>query len=214
MGTNNVAFGRQRDEKIVELVTLGGAFTRVQIEKLLFNQKDATRKAQLRLKKLADQGRVNKFIRSPHEPVVYHNNRLAKKMFDHTLLVNDVYTAVMTQKKSYFKVTWRWEYPVMGKVRADAMIDIYDLMAKRRHVVFVEVERYADHRFSKDKTYAEVSQMTWANEEWAIKESTRILFPAVLVVTETKLNIKSNLDFFVCPIIDVKRDIYSIILRR
>ena len=210
---NMVQYGMQRDEKIVRLVNQGKAFTRTQIEKLFFNQKDSTRKCQLRLKKISESGRLNKLIRSPHEPAIYYSGKKPLNI-DHTLIINDVYTAIMTQKKSYFKVNWSWEYPILDKLRADAMIDIYDLMSKRRHVIFLEVERYADHRFVKNKNYETVSQMQWTNEDWAIKEKERILFPAILIVTETKITIKSELDFFVVPISSIKSDIYSIIMRR
>jgi hypothetical protein len=101
-----------------------------------------------------------------------------------------------------------------GKVWADAMIDIYDQMNKRRHVIFVEVERYANRKFEKDMKYLEITKMNWIKEEWAIKEEKRILFPAVLVVTEYDLKIESELDFFVAPINQIQKDIYSIILRR
>ena len=210
---NMVQYGKQRDEKIIKLVTQGKAFTRIQIEKLFFNQKDSTRKCQLRLKKITESGRLNKLIRSPHEPAIYYSGKLQKNL-DHTLLINDVYTSVMTQKKSYYKVKWYWEFPLLDKVRADAMIDVFDIMLNRRHVIFLEVERYADHRFTKNLSYESLTQMSWTKEEWAIKENARILFPAILVVTDTKISIKSSLDFFVAPVNAVKDDIYSIILKR
>lgn len=211
---NFVRYGMERDERIVKLVHQGKAFTRLQIEMLFFKQKDATRKCQLRLKRITEAGKVNKLIRSPHEPAIYYSGKRTKIM-DHTLLVNDIYTAVMTQKPGNVRVTWYWEYPLMGGLRvADAMIDIYDIIAGKRHVVFVEVERYADHRFSKHRTYEEISQMSWIKEDWAIKDSTRILFPLILIVTEAKLTIKSQLDFKVVSISDIKRDVYSILLRR
>ena len=204
----------QRDEKIVKLVNQGKVFNRIQIEKLFFNQKDSTRKCQLRLKRISESGRLNKLIRSPHEPAIYYAGNKPPRNIDHTLLINDVYTAIMTQKKSYYKVNFHWEYPVLDKVRADAMIEILDIMSKRRHVIFLEVERYADHRFTKNRSYETVSQMQWTNEEWAIKEKDRILFPAILIVTETKITIKSELDFFIVPVSSIKSDIYSIIMRR
>lgn len=208
-----VQYGMARDEKIVRLVSQGKAFNRNQIEKLFFNQKDSTRKCQLRLKKITESGKLNKIIRSPHEPAIYYYGKKPLNI-DHVLLVNEVYTSIMSQKKSFYKINFYWEYPIMDKLRADAMIDIYDLMSKRRHVIFLEVERYADHRFVKNKNYETVAQMGWSNEEWAIKEKDRILFPAILIVTETKINIKSELDFFVVPISSIKSDIYSIIMRR
>jgi len=211
---NMVQYGMQRDEKIIKLVNQGKAFNRIQIEKLFFNQKDSTRKCQLRLKKISEAGRLNKLIRSPHEPAIYFSGSKPPKNMDHTLLVNEVYTSIMTQKKSYYKINWLWEYPLLDKVRADAMIEIIDIMANRRHVIFLEVERYADHRFTKNRSYESLSQMSWTHEEWAIKESNRILFPAILIITDTKILIKSNLDFFVAPVSSIKEDIYSIILRR
>jgi len=169
---NMVQYGMARDEKIVRLVSQGKAFNRNQIEKLFFNQKDSTRKCQLRLKKITESGKLNKIIRSPHEPAIYYYGKKPLNI-DHVLLVNEVYTSIMSQKKSFYKINFYWEYPIMDKLRADAMIDIYDLMSKRRHVIFLEVERYADHRFVKNKNYETVAQMGWSNEEWAIKEKDR-----------------------------------------
>ena len=210
---NYIEYGKQRDNKIVELVTRGTAFTRTHIEKLLFNQKDATRKAQLRLQILTERGRLKKITR-PHEPSVYYTRKRPRNL-DHILEINDVYTAVMSQKKSIYTVKWQWSYPLMGgKLWADAMIDLKNQMTNRRHVIFVEVERYADHRFVKDKTYESIASMPWTNEEWAITESTRILFPAILIVTNTKLAIKSHLDFTVEPLDSLKHDVYSVLLRR
>ena len=213
---NTVQYGLDRDEKIIKLVTQGGAFTRTQIETLFFNQKDSKRKCQQRLARIWGTGRLEKIVRMPQEPAIYYAGKEPKrKTLDHTLLVNDVYVALMTQKKSYFKLSWDWEYPLMdGKRLADAKIEVYDIMSKRRHVIFLEVERYADHRCEKPRNYEALSQMNWTKESWAIKEEKRILFPAVLIVTETKLDIKSSLDILVCPVDQIKKDIYSIILRR
>lgn len=211
---NCVAFGQRRDEKVIELIEQGTAFTRSQIERIIFKQKDGKRKAQLRLQMLSNAGRIKKIIRSPHEPAIYYCSKKPRNI-DHFLIINEVYCAVMAQKKSWHIVKWKWSYPLMdGKVWADAMIEVYDLLNKRRHVIFVEVERYADRRFEKDKKYAAIAGMKWTNEEWAIKEPTRVLFPAVLIVTECNLEVKSELDFFVASLDRVKRDIYSIILRR
>lgn len=210
---NLVAYGRRRDERILELVQHGTAFRRDQIERIMFMQKDGKRKAQLRLQMLADSGRIKKIIRSPHEPAIYCLKK--PRNVDHFLIINEVYCSVMTQKKSWHKVKWQWSYPLFGgKVWADAMIDIMDLMNNRRHVIFVEVERYADRKFEKDTKYLSISRMDWTKEEWAIKEPTRILFPAILVVTDCKLQISCELDFFVASLEQVKKDIYSIILKR
>lgn len=210
---NYVEYGKLRDEKIMELIKQGTAFTRGQIERIMFKQKSGKRKTQLRLQTLSEAGRVKKLIRSPHEPTIYFVKK--PRNVDHVLLINEVYCAAMTQKKSWYIVKWQWSYPLMGgKVWADAMIDVYDQMNKRRHVIFIEVERNADRGFEKDKKYSAIASMQWTQEEWAITEPTRILFPAILIVTECDLKVKSSLDFFVASIDQIRKDIYSIILRR
>lgn len=212
---NYVAFGRARDEKVIELIEAGTAFTRSQIERIIFKQKDGKRKAQLRLQKLSSEGRIDKLIRSPHEPAIYSIGKISKRTIDHCLIINEVYCAILSQKKSFYTVKWKWSYPLMGgKLWADAILEVYDKLSKRRHVIFIEVERYADKRFEKDAKYAAIASMNWIKEEWAITEPTRILFPAILIVTETDLKVKSNLDFFVANMTQVKKDIYSVILRR
>lgn len=208
---NFVAYGKQRDERVLELVSNGTAFTRSQIEQLIF--KGSKRKAQARLQTLSESGRIKKIVRSPHEPTIYCLRK--PRNIDHYLIINEIYCAVMSQKKSHYIVKWQWSYPLMGgKIWSDAMIDIFDLMNKRRHVIFVEVERFADKKFEKDKKYSAITTMNWTKEEWAIKEPARILFPAILVVTECKLEVKSELDFFVASLGQIQKDIYSIILRR
>jgi hypothetical protein len=210
---NCVKFGQARDEKIMELVEAGTALTRSQIERIIFKQKNGKRKTQARLQILTDAGRIKKLIRNPHEPAIYFTKK--PRNIDHYLLINEVYCAIMSQKKSFYIVKWKWSYPLLGgKLWADAMVDVYDQMNKRRHVIFIEVERYADKRFEKDAKYSGIASMNWTKEEWAIKEPTRILFPAILIVTECELKIKSELDFFVASMDQIKKDIYSIILRR
>jgi len=212
---NYVEFGKARDEKIIELIAAGTAFTRSQIERIIFRQKDSKRKAQLRLQKLSNEGRIDKLIRNPHEPAIYSIGKVHRRTIDHWLIINEVYCSILSQKKSHYTIKWKWSYPLMGgKLWADAMLEVYDKLSKRRHVIFIEVERYADKRFEKDAKYAAIVSMNWTKEEWAIKEPTRILFPAILIVTECDLKVKSELDFFVANMSQVKKDIYSIILRR
>jgi hypothetical protein len=101
-----------------------------------------------------------------------------------------------------------------GMVIADALAIIYtlpDLQGKQ--AVFIEIERHPSKRFDKDIRYKKVFDADWINEEWAVIKGNIAQFPTILIVTEEKLKIDSQLRFVIMTPDQVKKDIYSKVLR-
>ncbi|MCO1599796.1 hypothetical protein [Desulfosporosinus nitroreducens] len=213
-GTNCVAFGQSRDDHIVKLIQSGTAFTRRQIEQIIIpKRKSSKRIAQHSLTRLCAQERIKQWKRAPQLPSIYYARK--PKQLDHVLLVNEVYCALLSQKKSWYSIEWKWRYSILGgMVVADAMASIYlDPDRKDRRVVFVEVERNPSKRFDKPEQYQKVYDADWVNEEWSVIKGNTAIFPTILIVTDHDLTIKSDLNFIVASIDDVQKDIYGLLRR-
>lgn len=213
-GTNCVAYGQSRDERIVKLIQSGTALTRRQIEQVMFsNRKSSKRIAQYALARLCKQERIKKWSRAPQLPTIYYSRK--PKQLDHVLLVNEVYCALHTQKKSWQILEWKWHYSILdGMVIADAMATIFtEPDRKGRKVVFVEVERNPSKRFDKPEIYQSVYDADWIREEWSVIKNNTAIFPAILIVTDDKIKIKSDLNFIVASIEDVQKDVYCLLRR-
>ena len=210
-GTNCIAYGQSRDERIVKLVYAGIAFTRPQIEQAIFsNRKSSRRISQYALARLCKQERIKKWVRSAHLPAIYYARK--PRQLDHVLLVNEVYCALLSQKMPGYSVNWKWNYSILsGMVIADAMAVISNGMD--RHVVFVEVERNPGKRFDKPEKYQKVYDADWLDEEWAVIKGNTAIFPTILIVTDYDLSFKSNLNFIVASIEEVKKDAYGLLRR-
>ena len=211
---NYTLYGRLRDEHIRQLIEKGTAFNRPQIQQIFFSkQKDGERKCQYRLSLMSKRKQIKQWIRGPHEPAIYYIKKPRK--IDHRLLINDVYCALMTQKKSWYHIDFRWSYGILGKVWADAMAIIYTQPDRKgKQVVFIEVERHPSKRFDKPEQYQKIFDSEWSGEEWCVSTKEKDIFPTILIVTEEELKIKSPLRFRVATPAEVKKDIYSIILRK
>lgn len=211
---NNVLYGRQRDEKIVQLIQQGSAFNRMQIQQIIFQgKKSAKRIAQHRLTCLAKSGKVKQIYKDKYLPAIYCTKK--PKQLEHALMINDVYTALMTQKESYCSVDFRWAYNVLeGQLRADALIILYTMPDRKgKKVFFLEVERYPGKSFNKPEKYLSVFNSTWYREEWAVIEGDKAIFPKILIVTESELKIDSKLKFIVATPEEIEKDIYGVLRR-
>jgi len=213
-GTNCVAYGQSRDEHIVKLIQVGKAFTRRQIEQIIIpKRKSSKRIAQHSLTRLCAQERIRQWKRAPQLPSIYYAKK--PKQLDHVLLVNEVYCALLAQKKSWYHIEWKWSYSILsGKAIADAMATVYtEPDRKCRKVIFIEVERDPARRFNKDKIYQSIYDADWVNEEWSVIKNNTAIFPAILIVTEEKPTIKSDLNFIVASIGQVQKDVYGLLRR-
>jgi hypothetical protein len=213
-GTNCVAYGQSRDEHIIKLIRAGTAFTRKQIEQVIFpKRKSSKRIAQYALARLCKREQIKKWERAPQLPTIYYSRK--PKRLEHVLLINEVYCALLSQKKSWFVIEWKWSYSILdGKVVADAMANIFtEPDRKGRKVLFIEVERNPSKKFNKPEQYQKVFDSDWINEEWALVKNNTAYFPTILIVTEEELVIKSDLNFIVTSIEQVKKDVYGLIRR-
>ena len=210
--TNCVAYGQSRDEHIVKLIQSGTAFTRQQIEQIIIpKRKSSKRIAQHSLTRLCAQERIKQWKRAPQLPSIYYARK--PRQLDHVLLVNEVYCALLSQKKSWYVVKWKWNYSILdGMVIADAMATIYtDPDRKGKRVLFVEVERNPSKRFNKPEQYHKVYDADWLNEEWSVIKNNTAIFPTILIVTDHDLAINSKLNFIVASIEQVQKDVYGLI---
>ena len=213
-GTNCVAYGKSRDDAITKLIRSGTAFTRQQIEQVMFpRRKSSKRIAQYALARLCKQERVKKWVRAPQLPTIYYSRK--PRQLDHVLLINEVYCALLTQRKSWYVIEWKWSYSILnGMVIADAMANIYtEPDRKGRKVAFIEVERNPSKRFNKPEQYQKVYDADWVDEEWAVIKDDTAIFPTILIVTDEIPPIKSELNFIVASIDEIRKDIYSILRR-
>lgn len=211
---NCINYSRRRDEEVISLIGKGGAFTRKQIQQLIFsNRKSGKRIAQDTLKRLVKRRSIKKWVRSSQEATIYYLKR--PRQIDHILLLNEVYCTLMAQKKSWYTIDFRWSYNIMGKAWADAMAIIYTQPDRKgKQVVFIEIERHPSKRFDKPEVYQKVFDSNWTNEEWCVTTKDKYVFPTVLIVTEEELKFSSPLRFRVATPAEVKEDIYSIIIRK
>lgn len=210
--TNCYAFGKSRDDHIVKLIKRGRLFTRKQIEQVIMtNRKSSKRIAQHALKRLCEQERIKKKVFAPQLPTVYYVGKRPIHV-DHTLLINEVYCSLLTQKPPGVTLEWEWSYLILGgKAIADAMFTI--ITGTERRVFFLEIERFAEKRFYKDSIYQSIYDADWVNEEWSVIKNNTAIFPTILVVTEDKLSIKGELNFIVASIEQVQKDVYGLIRR-
>lgn len=97
-------------------------------------------------------------------------------------------------------------------VVADAMANIYlDPGRRNRKVIFIEVERNPSKRFNKPEQYQKVYDSDWVHEEWSVIKGNTAIFPAILIVTDDNLSIKSDLDFKIASIDRIKEDIFGLL---
>jgi len=213
-GTNCVAYGKSRDDRIVKLIQQGTAFTRSQIEQVVFsNRKSSKRIAQYALARLCKQERIRKMVRAPQLPTIYYSRKT--RQLDHVLLINDVYCALLSQKKNWYVIEWRWSYHILdGMVKADAIATIYtEPDRKGKRVIFVEIERNPSKLFNKPSQYQKVYDADWVNEEWSVIKGNTAEFPTILVVTDDDIAVKSGLNFVVASIEEVRKDVYGLLGR-
>lgn len=206
--TSNVAYGQARDERIVQLIRSGTAFTRKQIEQIIFaNIKSSKRVAQYALARIYEQRKVKKWIRAKQLPTIYYHRK--PKQLDHVLTVNEIYCELLRQKSPSLGIEWKWSYVILGgMVISDAMAII--TTGKERKVIFIEVELHPGKRFNKPEQYKKVFDTNWVREEWSVMRNNTAVFPAILVITDDKLVIKSELNFIVASLEQVRKDVYGL----
>ncbi len=216
---NNVLFSRERDNRIVNLISEGTLFSRSQIERIFFpNYKSAKRKAQERLCKLVEDKRIKRYQKDYAMPSLYYIDKKPINT-EHYLLINEVYVSFLTQKKPWQIIEWKWSYGICdGLLRADSYINVWLEPDKRRRVViFLEVEKNPNKRFDKDSQYEKVFERSWNKDlpEWVVTENNKAIFPTILIVTDypLEINSKSGIRFIIASLSQIKEDVYKLIWR-
>jgi len=217
---NYIKYSRQRDKKIIDLIIDGTALTRLQIQKIIFethtkNKNSAKRKAQQRLSYLVKTEQIKKYHKDFYLPAIYYVNQKPLNMA-HALAINDVYCAFIEQKNPEQIIEWEWSYRINdGMVIADAYINIFwDKDKKHRQVIWLEVERDPRKHFNKDIQYQKVWETDWNKTlpEWVVVENKEAIFPLILIVTDKKIEFKSDdLDYIIVTPEQVQTDIFSLI---
>lgn len=207
--------GMERKKQIIDLLNHGSAFTRKQIIQIIMPSLSSASGDRKSFEVLGKMQREKLIKKTPHNfEYVYYLRK--PKQIDHVLIINDVYCSLLSQKKSWYKIDFRWTYSIFnGMIVADALIIIDTLPDRKgRYVIFLEVERSPSKRFDKDIQYKRAYDMDYANEEWCVMRGDVAVFPSILIVTEEKLKIESKLNFIVASPEQVKKNVYSLILRR
>ncbi len=207
--------GQERDKRIYGLLDQGSVFSQEQIEQVVFHHLKPTsrrRKSYDSLSRMEERKLIKK-VRDFNQNLFYIRK---PKQVEHSLLINHVYCSLISQKKTWYKIQFKWRYEIFGgMVVADALIIIDTLPDKKgRQVIFLEVERSPSKRFDKDIQYKRAYDMDYSNEEWCVMLGDIAQFPSILIVTEEKLKVESPLRFIVATPEQVKKDVYSLILRR
>lgn len=219
----SVKLGRERDRRIHELIDDTGPYTREQIQLLLFPNHTGPQKCGQRLKKLCDRGKVKRLKFGDTGQYIYFTGAWTNKK-EHAILVNWVYTSLVSQKKNWDKVqTFHREYMCTWgneKLMADALIVIENKTQKTLKPVFLEADQ-DPNKFEKVLRYTEYYlSKEWTSQWWAQKDKDEVFqFPRILIVTSRPDRTKRavardnihNLRISVGTIDEVREDIYKLI---
>jgi hypothetical protein len=220
--------GKERDNKIIELVKNATYISRSQVQKILFSDYEpayAKRKCQDRLSVLSNPNKPFFKRDEAQSPYCYYSARNKPQHIHHYLSITDVLCCLLEQKQPHQQIEWKWKYQICnGMVIADAFFTVY--LEPNRHKpikVFLEVENDPSKRFDKDVQYERVFATDW-NEppqpEWVTIEKdpfnpseVRTIFPTILIVTDKPVVINSpnNLRFRVASMSEIQKDIFGLI---
>lgn len=216
-----VQLGRERDNKIVQLISEAGPFTRDQIQQLVFPSHKWPQKCRERLNKLVQRKRIKRIHFGNEHGYVYYTGAWNQKS-EHALMVNWVYTSLLVQMKSWFKLhAFVREYPMKygkSKLIADAFIVLKNTETGKFKIVFVEADKDLSRGFDKVKPYTDLfNSNAWVSQWWAKPDAEGVYqFPKVLVVTTRPQAVKKviekqnkkGLRFSICTIVEVKNEVF------
>lgn len=196
----------RRDLAVVEAVAEGRYLSREQIQELFFRGMSAPTKCQERLRKLTRAKQLKR--KRLADGFVYYYDKWSEKA-GHWIAMNWVYTAMVTQAKSWHKISvFRREY-VYGDLRADALIAIDNTVKCSRQVYFLEVDNGTNPFTEKYGALAE--SLHYALEQpWWMQGG----FPPVLVVTTRPEKVReivasSAVRYQVVTMEQVRKDVFA-----
>lgn len=177
---NRVQLGCHRDSQIVSLVQARRALTADQVAALMFPGQAGLRKAQQRLKRLHDAGRLERSRLSADSAYCYHLGKRAGRL-DHLVALNWVYVWFSRRLPSW-EVLERWEYePDYRILRPDAFAAAKNRFTGECRFWFIELDR-SENAWDKVALYNRLYQSDGYGGAWWVRYAKR--FPAVLCVTD------------------------------
>lgn len=197
-GVPTVAFGKTRDSKIVELIAEHGPFYRDQVQLLIFPTHKWPQKCSQRLNKLTKTGTIKRVRFDKDGQYVYFCGKWTDKS-EHKLMCNWVYTTMVAQKKSWYKIQTfqrennrKWKD---GELQADAFVVLVNTAAGTLKPLFIECDR-ATNPFNKIPKYLSYkSSNEWVNEWWSKKDAEGYYnFPKILVVSDKPERVKRAIE--------------------
>jgi len=223
-GTTARAAGIERDAAILEMINQCRFASRDQVQELIFGHEYRQRacKRLLTLYKAKKVGR--KRIENTQPFIYFPTGQKWNQKFEHYLLLNEVYIALVKQIKSWFKLhVFKREYFCQwdgGHLLADALLVLNNTTTKRLKPVFIEVDRaQSNNRFDKVPKYTDYyNSKVWVEKWWAQPDPEGVYhFPKVLVVTDRQEQVQAvikkeneaGIRFAVAKINNVMSDVYQ-----
>lgn len=211
--TNHRQKGSIRDKEVLLTIEKYRALDTDQVKVLFFPSEYGKRKAQERLLKLYQKGKINRY-RAKDSPYYYY---IGDKpgMITHLLSLNWVRIWLKKTCRTWEKVhsfTYEMEYKVL---RSDGFVAIKNVATGKYKFYFIEMDR-ATNEFDKVKKYNKMYDGMYYKNSWWIDLTDR--FPAVLVVTTSRHRFnhikecikeqnKAGLEFKVKLLNDIKREV-------
>lgn len=176
--------GACRDRRIVAAVGEWGSLSSEQVAALLFAPTHSGLvKAQQRLKRLHDAGRLSRCRPDAGMGYVYHVGKKSGQM-EHRVCLNWARLWLTRRLVSWERLE-KWEYePDYGPVRPDGFAAARNTVTKGYRFMFVEMDRDAgDNAFDKVGKYTRLYATGGCRGEWWANLTDR--WPATLVVTDS-----------------------------
>ena len=197
----------RRDAAVVAALADARYLTREQVQALLFPGMTAATKCQERLRKLTERKQVKR--KRTAEGFVYYGEKWSEK-WRHWVAVNWVYVSLVTQAKSWQKVSVFTREYAYADLRADALVCIDNVVQKKRQIFFLEADN-ATNPFG-EKYGPVFDKLELALEPpWWYRDGA---FPPVLVVTPRPDKVRqvvegSQVKYHIATLEEVRRDVFS-----
>ncbi len=178
--------GYLRDKRILELITRCRCLNTDQVQSLIFpGMASGRRKAQMRLKRLTEQGRLQRWRYALDEPFSYYADpdRPIGQM-EHTVLLNWMYVWLIQRLKSWEQLhSFQYEMDY-GILRCDAFAAVRNNVTGTFRFAFLELDRAeSGHKFRKVQLYNDLYESDNYADDWWVPLAKR--FPPILMATTT-----------------------------
>lgn len=197
----------RRDEQIYEDIAAARFVTSEQIHRLLLPGTKGPQKTNQRLRVLQKAKMIKKKRMGDTGMYVYYSGKWSQN-WRHWVLLNQVRVELITQAKSWQKVSVFSREYVYDDLRADALVAVDNSVQKSRQVFFVEVDNGTNPFTDKYGKVAAKLELSLEPPWWY-----RDVFPRVLVVTSRTEKVcavveGSTVRYCVATIEEVRKDVY------